>query len=504
MSRQIIGGLAGLPLRVRILLGNGMLLALVGALAATAASSTDGAARNLIIVLALGALAFGALCTAWLVRGAAGRLREATNAAQRIASGDLTGELDREASGELGELLRAIAELRDLLFKLVGDIRVGTTTVAATASQMNRDNSDLALRTREQSEALREIATTMQEIAATVRRNADSAAQANELVVSAAQGAGRGGEIMGEVVRTMGSISESSRKIADIIGVINGIAFQTNILALNAAVEAARAGEQGRGFAVVASEVRALANRSAEAAREIKALIEDSVGKIDAGASLVDGAGATMAEIVESVQGVAGLMQKSSEESHQQTADVQAASEAVSRIDDMVQRSAQVVQETRATATNLNSTAVALLSAASRFDLGTREYGNADEAVALVKEAVDLFKTRGRAELLAEINRLGKGRFIDRDLYLMAIGIDDAKFCAHGNNPRVLGNGPQSKDVDGKLFVVEMTNVARRSGAGWVDYKWAHPVTNDVMTKSTYIERAGDLAVACGIYPQPG
>jgi len=502
MAMKIIGGLAGLPLRVRILLGNGVLLFLVGALLAAGVSGTNGPAQNLVVALGAGALAYGALCTAWLVRGAAGRLREATAAAQRIASGDLTGELDSGVTGELGELLRAISELRELLFKLVGDIRVGTTTVAATASQMNRDNSDLALRTREQSDSLREIASTMQEIAATVRRNADSAAQASELVVSAAEGASRGGELMGEVVRTMGSISASSRKIADIIGVINGIAFQTNILALNAAVEAARAGEQGRGFAVVASEVRALANRSAEAAKEIKALIDESVGKIDAGGRLVDSAGATMAKIVESVQSVTGLMRKTSDESHQQTAEVQAASEAVSRIDDMVQRSATVVQETRATATNLNSTAVALLSAAARFNLGTREYGDADEAIALVQGAVELFKARGRAELLAEINRLGKGRFIDRDLYLMAIGIDDAKFYAHGNNPRVLGNGPQSKDADGKLFVVEMTNVAKRAGSGWVDYKWAHPVTNDVMIKSTYVERAGDLVVACGIYPQ--
>ena len=325
-----------------------------------------------------------------------------------------------------------------------------------------------------------------------------------ELAQTLTRLAGEGGSIVADVVKTMQAINESSRKIADIIGVINGIAFQTNILALNAAVEAARAGEQGRGFAVVASEVRALANRSAEAAKEIKTLIEASVEKIDVGGKLVDGAGATMGEIVSSVQRVAGIMQKTSEESHQQTSVVQSASDSIGRIDDMVQRSAKVVQETRATATNLNAYSVALLNAVSKFNLGTREYGDADEAIALTRSAVEFFKAHGRARLLAEINKLGKGQFIDRDLYLMAIGLDDAKFCAHGNNPRVLGNGPQSKDVDGKLFVVEMTTVARRAGSGWVDYKWAHPVTNDVMTKSTYVERAGDLVIACGIYPQSG
>jgi methyl-accepting chemotaxis protein len=282
--------------------------------------------------------------------------------------------------------------------------------------------------------------------------------------------------------------------------VIDGIAFQTNILALNAAVEAARAGDQGRGFAVVAAEVRTLAQRSATAAKEIKVLIGDSVDKVDNGSRLVDGAGAAMNEIVSSVEHVAAIMKEMAGSSHEQSLGIQSVNQAITEIDGMVKQNARLVKDATQTASTLNEQAVTLLKSVANYNLGTREHGNAAEAEAMVKAGLAFFKAHGKAALIDEINKLGKGRFIDRDLYLMAVGTDDYKFHAHGNNPRVLGMGPTSKDVDGKFFVKEMAELVRGGSQGWVDYKWAHPVTNEIRLKSSYVERAGDLAIACGIY----
>jgi hypothetical protein len=297
----------------------------------------------------------------------------------------------------------------------------------------------------------------------------------------------------------MGSIRDSSRSIVDIIGVIDGIAFQTNILALNAAVEAARAGDQGRGFAVVASEVRTLAQRSAEAAKEIKGLIGSSVEKVDGGGKLVDDAGRKMEEIVSSVRQVADLMSQINVGSREQSVGIESINQAIARIERTTQNNATLVEGARKTAKTLNEQAVTLLKAVSGFDLGDREHGNADEAMAMVKRGCEFARAHGGAALIAEVNKLGQGSFVDRDLYLMVID-HEAVFLAHGNNPRVLGMGPKSKDADGKMFVQDMARMGRTQGGGWIDYKWAHPVTNEILTKATYLQRAGDVIVACGVY----
>jgi hypothetical protein len=300
-------------------------------------------------------------------------------------------------------------------------------------------------------------------------------------------------------VQTMGSIRDSSRSIVEIISVIDGIAFQTNILALNAAVEAARAGEQGRGFAVVASEVRTLAQRSASAAKEIKSLIGSSVEKVDAGGKLVDEAGAAMNEIVAAVRQVAELMSQINVGSREQSAGIEAINQAIAKIERTTQRNAALVEGAGKTAVTLNEEAVSLMKSVAQFDLGDQEYGTAEEAVAMVKRGVEFGRRHGRDALIAEVNKLGKGQFVDRDLYLMIID-GDIRFVGHGNNPRVLGVGPKSKDVDGKLFVHEMVRAVRAQNGVWVDYKWAHPVTNQMLTKATYLERVGDVFVGCGIY----
>ena len=260
------------------------------------------------------------------------------------------------------------------LVTIVGQVRTGTDTIAVASREIAAGNLDLSSRTEEQASSLEETASSMEELTSTVKQNAENARQANQLVVSTADVAAKGGAVVGQVVDTMASIKDSSRKIADIIGVIDGIAFQTNILALNAAVEAARAGEQGRGFAVVASEVRNLAQRSAGAAKEIKALIEDSVGKVDAGSHLVDEAGKTMDEIVTSVKRVTDIMSEIAAASQEQSAGIEQVNQAVAQMDEVTQQNASLVEEAAAAAESLQDQAGKLAEAVSVFKLETGAY----------------------------------------------------------------------------------------------------------------------------------
>ncbi|MDB5913552.1 MAG: hypothetical protein JWP22_2227 [Ramlibacter sp.] len=436
----------------------------------------------------------------WLLRALVLPAQRAALAAGRMSAGDLAHPIATRAGGKIQPLLQALEEVRQRLFGVVSQVRTGTTHMATNSSQITRDNEALSLRTETQVESLQQTAASMEQLTAAVRQNADNAQQANLLVRTASDRAGQGGAVMQDVVQTMGAIRAGSHSIREIIGVIDGIAFQTNILALNAAVEAARAGEQGRGFAVVAAEVRTLAQRSAAAAREVKELIGASVDRVDAGGRHVDDAGQAMAEIVAAVRQVADLISQIDTASREQSDGIESINTAIARIDRTTQQNALLVKDASRTASALQERAVGLMKGVAVFDLGEREHGNADEAVALVRGGSDFHRGNGREALIAEVNKLGQGRFVDRDLYLMVIGLDDSVFLAHGNNPRTLGSGPQSKDVDGRKFVLEMTGVARNRGEGWVEYKWAHPVTNQVLTKATFVQRVGDVVVACGIY----
>ncbi|HYE38494.1 MAG TPA: methyl-accepting chemotaxis protein, partial [Ramlibacter sp.] len=484
----------------RLVLAFGSLLLLLVMLTGVAFVSLQGAAAVAVLGLGVAAVALAFGMAAWLVRRLAAPALRASAAATRMSAGDLTHPISADAGGELQPLLRALEEVRERLFSVVGQVRAGTTHVAMNSSQVTRDNEALSLRTNTQAESLQQTAATMEQLTAAVRQNAETAQQANALVRSATERAEQGGTVMNEVVATMGAIRDGSQSIREIIGVIDGIAFQTNILALNAAVEAARAGDQGRGFAVVAGEVRTLAQRCAGAAREIRELIGASVEQVQAGGRRVDEAGRSMAEIVTAVRKVAGLIGQIDAASREQSEGIESINDAVARIDRTTQANAALVQDAAKTAAALHGRAVTLMKGVALFDLGDREHGSAEEAVRMVREACAFHHAHGRDALIAEVNRLAEGRFIDRDLYLMVLRADDCVFLAHGNNPRTLGSGPQSKDVDGKAFVREMAEVARRRGEGWVDYKWAHPVTNEVLTKSTFVQRAGDVVVACGIY----
>ncbi|NHZ64625.1 methyl-accepting chemotaxis protein [Massilia genomosp. 1] len=297
-------------------------------------------------------------------------LNNAVAVAQSVASGNLVNEFEVGADNEVGKMLRALKNMNDSLRGIVGDVRVSIENISAATRDIASGNNDVSSRLESQASNLEETASSMEELTSTVKQNADNAHQANELVLGASQAATKGAAVVSQVVRTMGDINEGSRKIVDIISVIDGIAFQTNILALNAAVEAARAGEQGRGFAVVASEVRNLAHRSASAAKEIKVLINHSVDRVEAGNQLANDAGSAMSEILNSVTRITSIMAEIAVASAEQGAGIEQINHAVTQMDDMTQQNAALVEQTAAASSSLQEQAATLVQAMSIFTLG--------------------------------------------------------------------------------------------------------------------------------------
>ncbi|MBG6070474.1 MULTISPECIES: methyl-accepting chemotaxis protein [unclassified Polaromonas] len=327
---------------------------------------------TLMIGLGLLAVLLGSAFAFWITRSITNPLKQAVLVAQKVAAGDLTSDIEVRTQDETGQLLQALKDMNTSLTGIVGQVRIGTDTIATASSQIAAGNLDLSSRTEEQASSLEETAASMEELTSTVKQNADNARQANQLAVSASSVAVRGGAVVSQVVDTMGAINTSSRKIVDIIGVIDGIAFQTNILALNAAVEAARAGEQGRGFAVVAAEVRNLAQRSAAAAKEIKTLIGDSVDKVEEGSKQVAEAGRTMDEIVDSVKRVTDIMAEITAASQEQTQGIEQINQAITQMDQVTQQNAALVEEAAAAAQSLQEQAAGLSQVVSVFRLDSQ------------------------------------------------------------------------------------------------------------------------------------
>jgi methyl-accepting chemotaxis protein len=342
---------------------------------------TRGLVATLLLLLVAG--------TAVLIRQIRQPLKDAIALAEKIAAGDLSVKVPVDRGDEFGEMMRALAHMQDQLMHLVADVRYGTDSIATASEEIATGNQDLANRTEQTASNLEKTASSMEQLTATVKQSAESARQANQLAGSAAQVAQRGGAVVSQVVSTMDDINASSRKISDIISVIDGIAFQTNILALNAAVEAARAGEQGRGFAVVASEVRSLAGRSADAAKEIKTLINTSVAKVDGGAALVAQAGQTMTEIVSSVQRVTDIMGEITAAASEQSDGIAEVNRAVGQLDQMTQQNAALVEQSAAAASSMKDQAHRLAQVVASFKL--------DSAVAVRRPSMAIVKAPPRA-----------------------------------------------------------------------------------------------------------
>ncbi|NYG34904.1 MCP four helix bundle domain-containing protein [Sphaerotilus montanus] len=337
--------------------------------AAEASESAYLMARNAMVIAAALGLAMAVTAGLWLMRSITGPLQQALQAAHRVADGDLSCVIEHQSQDESGQVLQALQQMQTSLEGVVTKVRDNADSVATASQQIANASQDLSSRTEEQASALEETAATMDELAATVRTNTENAQQADQLARSASAIAVQGGEVVGKVVTTMQNINASSRKISDIIGVIDGIAFQTNILALNAAVEAARAGEQGRGFAVVASEVRSLAQRSAEAAKEIKTLISRSVEQVSHGTDLVDQAGKTMGEIVGSIRRVSDIVTEITTATQEQSLGIQQVGQAISQLDQTTQQNAAMVEESAAAAETLKDQAMQLVQTVAVFRL---------------------------------------------------------------------------------------------------------------------------------------
>ena len=357
--------------------------------AGDAAAAVSRRTQLLILLLAVGASLISVAVAFFSTRSITGPLGEAVGIARRVADGDLTSVIDVGNSDETGQMMQALKHMNSSLTSIVAEVRAGTESISVASGQIANGNLDLSTRTEQQAASLGETSGAMRQLTGTVQQNADNARQANQLAAQASEVALRGGSVVSHVIDTMGSITASSKKIVDIIGVIDGIAFQTNILALNAAVEAARAGEQGRGFAVVASEVRNLAQRSAAAAKEIKTLIGDSVDKVREGSTLVQQAGVTMEEVVASVRRVTDIMGEITSASQEQSIGIANVNHTILEMDETTQQNAALVEEAAAAAASMQGQAAKLARVVSVFKLDQEA---ADQALPGPKPA------RGRRE----------------------------------------------------------------------------------------------------------
>jgi methyl-accepting chemotaxis protein len=366
------------------------------------AHSAYKSARMMMIIMTVIAAALAGGVVVFITRSIITPIHEAVDMAERVAHGDLTTAAHATSGDETGQLLTALMNMNEALARTVGQVRSGSDTIATASNQIATGNLDLSSRTEQQASSLEETASSMEELTSTVTQNAENARQANELVVAASDFAIKGGRVVGQVVTTMSSIKESSGKIVDIISVIDGIAFQTNILALNAAVEAARAGEQGRGFAVVASEVRNLAQRSAAAAKEIKELIGRSVETVEAGGKLVDEAGVTMDSIVTAVKQVADIMSEIASASAEQSSGIAQVNQAIVQMDDVTQQNAALVEEAAAAAQSMRDQADMLQQAVGLFKLSEQAQR---EAATRASQAVNANRKSVTARQVAQLEQ---------------------------------------------------------------------------------------------------
>jgi methyl-accepting chemotaxis protein len=476
----LLGALAALPLLL---------------LAALALWAPTGWAARVVPAGALAALALLAYLGAAFFQTTMAALRALQAPVARLAAGDFAARVSVPGHDELAGIGQAVDALAGRISETVADIRSNSSVVAQAGNQLASDSKSLSERTEAQAANLEQTSASVQELTIAVDRNAQGAAQADALAGRVRGVAEAGGEAVQAAVRSMEDIQAGSRKVREIVGVIEGIAFQTNVLALNAAVEAARAGEQGRGFAVVAAEVRTLAQRSAASAREIAQLIGESVSSVAVGAEQIDRASRTFGEINAGIREVADQLRGIAASSAQQSGGLAQISQAVRELDQITQHNAQMVDQARHSSAELGERAERLAQAVQSFRL---RQGSADEAHEMVRRAVALYRAQGPAALEA-ITR-DAATWTDRDMYVFAFDRGGVYRAFGGNAAKIGTSVREVRGVNGDKLVADAFASAARGG-GWVDYDFASPATGEVAKKTSYVEPvAADLVLGCGVY----
>ena len=424
-----------------------------------------------------------------------GDFNRVMGAMRATAAGNLQHAVAPRGRDELAELTELLARMMNNISAMVAQIRSNSALVAHAGKSLADGNRELADRTEQQAASLEQTAASVQELTSTVAQNAQTANESDQQAARVRDVAEQGAQSMGHAVASVEGIQRSAQRMNEIIGVIDSLAFQTNILALNAAVEAARAGEQGRGFAVVANEVRTLAQRSAASAKEIRELIESSSSQVSSSVSLIRGAGESIGQIVGGVRGVASNMSLISASSAEQSSGLSEISSAVSQLDQITQRNAQMVERAVHQANLLEQRAASLASAVASFKL---QQGTAEEAMALVDRALDQRQRLGRDEFVRQLTEPSSG-FHDRDMYVFALDRTGV-YRAFGGKPEKVGSRVQDiPGVDGQALLSAIIAQAEQ-GAGWVEYDIVNPVTGAVQTKMSYVVKVDDLYVGCGVY----
>jgi methyl-accepting chemotaxis protein len=455
--------------------------------------------RHTVVLLGWGTLISTWYLAAAFIRTSFGAMRVLQGSVAQLAAGDFATRIMLRGSDELAVVGQSLDQMTGHISQMVSDIRSNSSMVAQAGMKLAGDTQSLAQRTEAQAASLEETAASVREITVAVSKTAEGARAVDDMAAQVRGIAEAGGVAVQSAVTSVQDIQASSRRVQEIIGVIEGIAFQTNILALNAAVEAARAGEQGRGFAVVAAEVRSLAQRSATSAKEIKQLIGESVEHVDTGVSQINGTHATFERIISGIREVANNVRDIAASAAEQSSALGQVSQAVAHLDDITQHNAKMVDQASHSSSQLSERARKLAAAVESFRL---RQGSADEALALTQKAVRLFKQQGQAALQA-ITQSPK-EFADRDMYVFAFDRQGIYRAFSGKADKVGTAVRNNPGVDGDKLVRDAFDRAEHGG-GWVDYDFANPQTGKVDIKTSYVEPIGpDLLIGCGVYKARG